>query len=532
MLNPTLMAQTDKYNIVPEDFGTSFEKYIFASIYNLYINGAETISPQDIDAYLSDKPNCYTVFEKEKGIAFLQDALDLAQVDNFDYYYNKFKKLKLIQDLKLMGYPTGTIYCENMLLDSAQAINEKFEELSIKDIIDHFTGKLSVLEEKYKVSQESKSYSIADGIGDLIENLNTTPDVGSPLQGNIFNTVVRGARKGKYYVRSMGTGVGKTRNMIGDVCYLAFPYAYNCAKSEWEVTGMSEKCLYFATEQELEEIQTMVLAYVADLDEDIILQGNYSDEIKTRLKIAVEVIEKYKDNLIVVHMPDPTIEQIRAKVKYHYFKDGIENLFYDYIFSSPGLLNEYRDLKIREDVILNILSTALKNLAVELKIFVMTATQLNDVSSEAGRKKEIKDQSLIRGSKAILDKADVGAIGATISQDELETLAPLIEKYKITPNQVLDVYKNRGSKYVKVRIWSYVNLGTLKKRDLFITNARYEEVPDFTVINYKFEYNNVTQYEPEARMYTKKLLEQTNNIKLTDDGEVIEPQSIDWSALF
>ena len=532
MLNPTLMAQTDKYNIVPEDFGTSFEKYIFASIYNLYINGAETISPQDIDAYLSDKPNCYAIFEKEKGIAFLQDALDLAQVDNFDYYYNKFKKLKLIQDLKLMGYPTNTIYCENMLLDSAQAINEKFEELSIKDIIDHFTGKLSVLEEKYKVSQESKSYSIADGIGDLIENLNTTPDVGSPLQGNIFNTVVRGARKGKYYVRSMGTGVGKTRNMIGDVCYLSFPYAYNCAKGEWEVTGMSEKCLYFATEQELEEIQTMVLAYVADLDEDIILQGNYSDEIKTRLKIAAEVIEKYKDNLIVVHMPDPTIEQIRAKVKYHYFKDGIENLFYDYIFSSPGLLNEYRDLKIREDVILNILSTALKNLAVELKIFVMTATQLNDVSSEAGRKKEIKDQSLIRGSKAILDKADVGAIGATISQDELETLAPLIEKYKITPNQVTDVYKNRGSKYVKVRIWSYVDLGTLKKRDLFITNARYEEVPDFTVINYKFEYNNAAQYEPEARMYTKKLLEQTNNVKLTDDGEVVEPQSIDWSALF
>lgn len=532
MLNPTLMAQTDKYNIVPEDFGTSFEKYIFASIYNLYINGAETISPQDIDAYLSDKPNCYAIFEKEKGIAFLQDALDLAQVDNFDYYYNKFKKLKLIQDLKLMGYPTNTIYCENMLLDSAQAINEKFEELSIKDIIDHFTGKLSVLEEKYKVSQESKSYSIADGISDLIENLNTTPDVGSPLQGNIFNTVVRGARKGKYYVRSMGTGVGKTRNMIGDVCYLSFPYAYNCAKGEWEVTGMSEKCLYFATEQELEEIQTMVLAYVADLDEDIILQGNYSDEIKTRLKIAAEVIEKYKDNLIVVHMPDPTIEQIRAKVKYHYFKDGIENLFYDYIFSSPGLLNEYRDLKIREDVILNILSTALKNLAVELKIFVMTATQLNDVSSEAGRKKEIKDQSLIRGSKAILDKADVGAIGATISQDELETLAPLIEKYKITPNQVTDVYKNRGSKYVKVRIWSYVDLGTLKKRDLFITNARYEEVPDFTVINYKFEYNNAAQYEPEARMYTKKLLEQTNNVKLTDDGEVVEPQSIDWSALF
>ena len=532
MLNPTLLAQTDKYNIVPEDFGTSFEKYIFASIYNLYINGAETILPQDIDAYLSDKPTCYSVFEKEKGVVFLQDALDLAQVENFDVYYNKFKKLKLIQDLKLLGYPTETIYCENMLLDSAQAINERFENLSIKDIIDIFSGKLSTLEEKYKVNQENKSYSIADGLSGLIDELDLTPDVGIPLQGKIFNTVVRGGRKGKYYIRSMGTGVGKTRNMIGDVCYLAFPYVYNSTENDWEITGSCEKCLYFATEQELSEIQTMVLAYIADVDEDIILQGHYSEEIKARLKVAAEIIEKYKENLIVVQMPDPTIEQIRVKVKYHYFKDGIENLFYDYIFSSPGILNEYRDLKIREDVILNILSTALKNLAVELKIFVMTATQLNDVSSEPGRKKEIKNQSLIRGSKAILDKADVGAIGSIVSNDELETLKPLIEKYKIVPNQVLDVYKNRGSKYVNVRIWSYVDLGTMKKHDLFITNARYEEVPNFTIINYKFEYNSAEQYEPETKEFSKKLLEYTGNLKLSDDGEVIEEQPIDWSAMF
>lgn len=535
MIQPALMSETDKYNLVPEDFDTTFERYIYASIYNLYLNGAENITPQDIDMYLSDKPNCYAVFEKEKGVTYLQDALDLAQPENFDYYYNKFKKLKLIEDLKRSGYDTSHIYCENFFLDEAQKINEIFEESTIKDIINKILKPISILEEKYKVNQENKSYNITDGLKEYVKRLDLAPDVGNKLQGKIFNTVVRGARKGKYYIRSMATGVGKTRGMIGDACYMAFPYRFNSNTNQWEITGSCEKCLYFATEQELEEIQTMVLAYIADINEDIILTGNFTEEIKDRLNFAIEVMEKYSDNFIVVHMPNPTIEQLRAKVKYHYFKDNIENLFYDYIFSSTGLLNEYRDLKVREDVILNIFSTALKDLAVELGLFVMTATQLNDPNSEAGKRKEIKNQSLIRGSKAILDKADVGCIGSIVSNDELEMLKPLTDKYQIIPNQVLDVYKNRGNKYVGIRIWSHVDLGTCRKADLFITYPNYKEVENFEIIDYKFEYQRTEAYEAEIQEVNKKYIEAVNHIKIDKDGVVTNAEdnnNIDWGALF
>ena len=222
MIKPSLISESDKYNLVPEDFNSSFERYIYASIYNLYLNGAESIMPQDIDAYLSDKPNCYAVFEQQKGITFLQDALELAQPDNFDYYYKKFKKFKLIEDLKLIGYSTNELYCENLLLDEAQKINERFEESSIKDLLDRILTRISTLEDKYKVNQENKSYKISEGLTNLIKDFETSPDIGGNLQGKIFNTVVRGARKGKYYIRSKSTGAGKTRDMIGDACYLAF----------------------------------------------------------------------------------------------------------------------------------------------------------------------------------------------------------------------------------------------------------------------------------------------------------------------
>ena len=531
MIKPSLISESDKYNLVPEDFNSSFERYIYASIYNLYLNGAESIMPQDIDAYLSDKPNCYAIFEQQKGITFLQDALELAQPDNFDYYYKKFKKFKLIEDLKLIGYSTNELYCENLLLDEAQKINERFEESSIKDLLDRVLTRISTLEDKYKVNQENKSYKISEGLTNLIKDFETSPDIGGNLQGKIFNTVVRGARKGKYYIRSKSTGAGKTRDMIGDACYLAFPYRFNSETNKWESTGNSEPCLYFATEQELEEIQTLILAYLTDINEEIILEGQYTNEIRTRLSQAVQIMEQYENNFILVHMPDPTIEQIRTKVRYHYFHDGIENLFYDYIFSSPGLLNEYRDLKIREDVILSILSTALKNLAVELNIFVMTSTQLNDMGQEITKKKEEKNQSLIRGSKAIIDKADIACIGSAVTNDELTLLGGIRISQSIMPNQVLDIYKVRRGRYNGVRIWSLADLGTCRKKDLFITDAKYQEVKDFQILNFEFNNPDIKKYNDEIEKLNKEYEEKVLGVKISEDGEVIE-DTIDWSAMF
>ena len=277
------------------------------------------------------------------------------------------------------------------------------------------------------------------------------------------------------------------------------------------------------------------------INEEIILEGQYTKEIRTRLSQAVEIIEKYGDNIVVVHMPDPTIDQVRAKVRYHYFHDNIQYMFYDYIFSSPGLLNEYRDLGIREDVILNIFSTALKNIAVELGMFVMTATQLNDTNNDAGKRKELKNQSSIRGSKAIIDKADVGAIGTTVSSDEIQMLQDLHIPYNIVPNQVLDIYKLRRGRYNGVRIWSFFDLGTCRLTDLFVTDAKYQLIPGFQTMDFRFECNENNAYAEEIEKLNKQYQEKVFDVKIDNDGVVTENKpaesnttedNIDWSAMF
>lgn len=841
--HPQYLSETEKYSLTTDDFTSSFEKVIFAAIYNLYLNGAEKITRVDIDNYLKDYPSSYETFTREKGLDYLNDAEILAQEDNFPYYYKRIKKFSCLRQLKKMGYDVSKIYNDNPLNIEAQKANEKFDSLEVSDIFTLLKKNLMQVESSFNSSESNETRTAISGLESLIENLQNEPEIGPKLQGDIFNTIVKGARKGKYYIRSMGTGVGKaipnytivptpngyrrvdeikvgdylfdrlgnptkvlgvypqkekkkifkvyfksgriaeccdehlwsyyknksynnklhisslrelidsgnlqdekgvykysipickpinylkknfnippyvlglilgdgsfrytknqkgfffsssdielvesicslmgynrykrnsdknyswtfesafdnhrkvwvedilkdypelwnvksedkfipddymfgdveqrfdllaglldtdgsiddkgrikfsnvsekiinqvvelcdslgittsvaidnrshkyttgkcfnihiscdketknklfkltrkrekainyfnnnkrverrdrdsiikieetnnyadmtcfyvnneehlfltnrcivthnTRSLVGDACNMAYPVRYNSSLGYWIKEGNSEKVLFVATEQNFDEIQTLILSYLTDINEDKIITGNCSDEEKDRIKKAIYIMNEYKDNFLITRMPNPDITQIKAIIRQNYLVHDIQNVFYDYIFSSPSLLSEFRDLKIREDICLMLLSTALKDLAVELNIFVMTATQLN---AEAEEKKGIKNQSCIRGSRAVIDKADVACITARCTQDELNILDRLIMSIGKAPNQVTDIYKVRRGRWTEVRVWSYMDLGTCRKTDIFITDGNLNNVPDFEIqfTNVEFE---------------------------------------------
>lgn len=136
-------------------------------------------------------------------------------------------------------------------------------------------------------------------------------------------------------------------------------------------------------------------------------------------------------------------------------------------------------------VALGMLSTALKDLAVEMKIFVMSSTQTNAKSED--EQKGLKNESVIRGSRAIIDKCDIACVASRVTSDEIELLKDTIEKIGVIPNQVLDIYKVRRGKYTNVRIWSSVDLGTCRKRDLFITNDKLQLIDGFETISFSFK---------------------------------------------
>lgn len=840
MAQPSLLNDTDKYLLEKDDFPQTMDKYIFSAIYNLYTQGAEVIRTVDIVNYLDTNSKAKNLIEKENGISFLQDCENECEPKNFSYYYNNLKKLNLLKDLQRTGKDVSNIYCEDVLNPDYNKINDKFETMTPNDIINLLKSEVANYEKKFVLNNQLSESRASDNIRDLIKELKEEPEVGCPLQGDIFNTICRGGRKGKLYLRSAGTSVGKaapnytkiptpngwttigeikagdylfdrfgkptkvlavypqkekkqiykvyfksgrvaeccnehlwsyysnlndknpnklitstlqeiidnpkglknnkgayrwsipvcepvqysekmlpikpyimglilgdgsfrykeshksfsfssndeelvksiainmgynsykkrkgndyswrfesnfknhknvwvedilkdypelwnkksedkfipkeflygsveqrfdllaglldtdgsidkkgsinfttispalrdnvielceslgmtcsflvdkrtekyttgecyridikanpeskkrmfklkrkrelvyeylnnnkrkerkdrdsiikieatgkytdmtcfyvdneehlflmnnfitthnTRQMVGDCCNIAYPIRYDTFKNEWVSTGNCEKVLYVMTEQDPEEIKTMILAYLTGYNEEIFLYGNYTEEHMERINVAISIMEKYKDNILFARVPDPSSSVIKNLFRRYNLQYGVENFFYDYIFSSPAMLEEYRDLKLPEHVCLRLFTTALKNLAVELNSFIMTSTQ---ISGDDDPKGGFRDYKKVRGSRSIADLVDVGCIMSRPTREELQPYSEYISSFG-EPNLVIDVYKNRRGRWNMVRIFCKNDLGICRRKDLFITDAQGRVLTDFNLANY------------------------------------------------
>lgn len=755
MNQPSLLNETDKYSFDVNDFPLTLDRFIFSAIYNLYTNGANKICALDVKTLLDDNLIAKNLIEKENGFSFLQDCEMNSTLENFYYYYNRLKKISLIRDLEKSGYPVSNVYSENPLDEDYTKINAEFDKLTSTDIINMLKGEIAVKEKRYVLNSSCKEFSAAEGIRDLVKSFKEKPEIGCELQGHIFNSITRGGRKGKLYLRSGGSGTGKaipdytliptpkgmkrvdeikigdslfdrtgkptkvlnvfpqteekeifevkfkdgriaeccedhlweyyydshsqkrnrvetirqimdrmnelensqntkfcfsvrvnqgvsfeekklpldpyvmglilgsngleederlkvfselwdlksenkfipeiylfgsieqryallngfldatsvnshgkisfssvskklidnleflcrslghvtniildnknpekkvvyhislqwenefnpivsiqptgkytkmtcftvdndeclflmndfivthnTRTMVGDACNIAYPFRYDTRKNRWVATGNSEKVLYVMTEQDPEEIKTMILAYLTGYNEEIFIYGTYTEEEFKRIEVAIDIMERYEGNMKLAQVPDPCSSVIKNLFRRYVLQENVSNIFYDYIFSSPAMLAEYRDLCIREDVALRLLATTIKNLAVELDAFILTSTQ---VSNDDDPKGGFKDFHNVQGSRAIPNLVDFACIMSRPTKDELMSLGKLVEGYGSLPNVVYDVYKNRRGRWNMVRIWGYSDLGTCRRNDWFVTDTRGKPLKDFSIFNF------------------------------------------------
>lgn len=508
MQQPDLLNNIDKYCLDITDFSEPLDKYIFSAIYNLYVNGAERIHSADIDNYLQTNSYAKDLIENENGLSFLQDCENESNIENFDFYYNNLKKINLVRELQLSKNDIDEIYCENVFNERYNEINDNFKKMTPQDIVNFIKNKAANLEKKYIINNLVEESSPADSIEERLLELKENPEIGCMLQGDILNTITRGGRLGKLYLRSAGSGIGKSRSMVGDACNIAYPIRFDPKLNKWVETGSCEKVLYIMTEQDTEEIDTMILAYLTGYNEDTFTYGTF-DPDDERVKIAKDIIIRYKDNMNYARIPDPCSAVVKNLLRRRNIQDGIQYFFYDYIFSSPAMLNEYRDLKIREDVALRLFTTTLKNLAVELNAFIMTSTQISN--DEENKKGGFRDFRNIQGSRSIVNLVDFACIMSTPSPEELTAVAAFKQSFGYSPNVVTDVFKNRRGRWNQVRIWSYFDKGTCRKYDLFITSDRMKPLNEFFIVDFKHNCN----------MEVQDLLKLYNNGEVAND-EIIK----------
>ena len=394
--NPLLLKRTDKYNLDVEDFGEEFYKILYGAINNLSAQGLKKIELLDLENYLSSRPTIYNIYNKNKGSEYVKEILELVDESNFNYYYNRIKKMTLLRVYERYGIDVRWLYNpSNFDLKIQQQQEDWFDKTDIGLMAQQIDDRINNIKSKYLSSVTNEGFQAGDNIFALINDLKKSPAVGIPMYGKYINTVTRGARLKKFYLRSAASGKGKTRSMIADACTFSCGQYYDIYEKKWTSEySSSEPTLYISTEQELDEIQTMMLAFLSGVPEDSILNGFYLDDEEERVLKAAEILTN--SPLWIETLPDFSLEDIENTIRKHNIDNNVHYVCHDYIHTSLKILEEIGSrsgVRLREDNVLYMLGVRLKDLCNELNIFILSATQLN------GNWEEVRDanQNLLRG---------------------------------------------------------------------------------------------------------------------------------------
>lgn len=480
--NPSLLDIADKYQITDEDFTEDLHKVVMGAIFKIHENGVEKITIENINDYLSTKPKSNAIYQANKGDEWLKNVIIQAIPTAFDFYYNRMKKMSLLRAYDKCGIDVSWIYDPNQLdTKKLQLQEEQLENMSLLQIADQVDAIVDKVRQNYTGNEYAEEYQAGDGIEELIARLQTYPEVGVPLYGRFINRITRGARLKKFYLRSAPSGAGKTRSLIADCCTIGADTIYDDMLG-WIGNGIAEPCLFISTELELEEVQTMMLAFLAHVEEDHILNNSYMGDELDRVMKAAKIIKE--SPIYVEIIPDFSIQDIENTIKKHIRQHEVHYVIYDYIHSSMKILEEVSrksgGVKLREDNVLFMLSIKLKDICNQYGVFIKSATQLNGDWKDA----EMPDQNLLRGSKAIADKIDYGDIILPIMPRDLDGLDAALKNGKFQrPDCKISVYKNRRGQYKGIYLWCKNDLGTCRIDPMFVTDWNYQliDMEDFKI---------------------------------------------------
>ncbi len=509
MKNPLLLLEYQ--DLYPTDFDVDVIRICFIIIAKLYNEGAVKLTPIEVDQEIEKFDNSKILYQRDGGLQFLTSSYEIAEPENFEVYYNRVKKYSLLRRLRREKYDISEYYVDDKDLDDplkAVEIQEKLETASLESILNSIEAKYNIIRSEF-LNGGRINGDPAENIDQLIDKLLASPSVGADLEGEMFSSVCRGARLGCFFLKSASTSAGKTRTSVFDACRLCYPIHWSHTQSVFieEVDNNGEfrpprKVLFIVTEMDKEELQTIMLAYLSGVDEDHILRGAYDPGELERVRFAAQIMTKYSGYFIIEEIAEPNLTNVSATIKKYATIDQVKYIFFDYLHTTASMVNQFAKNNLGEHTILMMMANQLKQLAKDYNIFIFSATQVNvNAMNDDG---EFKNETCIRGSKSVSDKADVGYVMTRVPDKLWEsTLKPIFitevrrgnldEKYvtdkQYKPTHILDIYKMRRGRYKNIRIWINLHLGTGYRKDLFITTANnqpLEETMDLLTVTNEY----------------------------------------------
>lgn len=387
------------YNIALNDFDDLFHKTIFGVLTNLALEkDVNMVDGFMIDTYLRKFPIQHTTFQLNKGVEFIEKIKEL-KAASLDYSYKTVKKMSLLRRFQSVGMDVSDILDENSLdVNKIQSQRIKFDAMSIDDIKHYFKIKFIEIDQEFQTKSDSYSFSAGEGIEDLLQRCKQADHWGATFQSGLFNAVFRGMLGSKLMIRSAGTGGSKTRQSIGDMCNISCSERYIPHLKEWVKNEKVEESVFISTELTEDEVHLAMLSTISGIPEETIKDGRYSQEIEERLNKAVQIVKESKINC--EYNSNFSIAEIENIIEKNIIRNDSRFIFFDYIQVTAKLSQELTSLfgyVLREDQMLNQLSTSLKNIANKYGVFILSSTQLNRSYKVDG----YADATWLRGGKLV-----------------------------------------------------------------------------------------------------------------------------------
>lgn len=523
-----VLSLSSGYKVTPNDFLEKFHKFLFTAINNLYRDGVTKITKVEINAYFENNfTDQYRIYKDNGGDEYVDRALELEEVENFDYHYNRIKKFSLLRHYTSIGIDITDIYDVNVVeLDDEETQSERFNNMTVSDMIKHVDSKIIDIKSEFLIEKEGIGGHLSDNIRDIFEAKTKALSYGANFISGFLNTSSRGARLRKLYCISGNSGSGKTRSLLAHILNMCVPEIY--VDGKWVKTYNKGKGLFISTELEEEEIKIPAICFIAEVEEDKIHNNTLTEEEQKRLDYAFGILEKTP--VWFEELFDFDQEDIEHQVEKYVNKHNVKYIGFDYLHSTLKMfdsLGKQGARNLQEHQVLRIMSIHLKNMCNRYNIWIGTSTQLNE-----GWKQGALDHSALEGSKSIVNKLDLGAIQIPLREDD-EALYEEIKMnanlgFHLPPTHTINVYKNRGNKWKLIRIWVHFNLGTLRMTDLFVTNYKGELINDITptMVEYFEEdleddyLSNMTLVDDEASNEILEVIKASNSELNSDMGDL------------